>query len=147
MNIDSVVLIGNLTHDIGEKDFGYVGNEKGTAKLSFNIAVNDYKKVNGEYTNVAYFFDVVLWGKQAESIKPYLTKGKTVGVSGKLIQDRWEKDGQKFSKVYINADNVQLLGGKGKGDSAEKTSANAQKNDLSGFPEDIPTANGGDPVF
>lgn len=146
MNIDSVVLIGNLTHDIGEKDFGYVGNEKGTAKLSFNIAVNDYKKVNGEYTNVVYFFDVVLWGKQAESIKPYLTKGKTLGVSGKLIQDRWEKDGQKFSKVYINADNVQLLGGKGKGDSAEKTSANAQKNDL-GFPEDIPTANGGDPVF
>ena len=133
MNIDSIVLIGNLTHDIGEKDFGYVGNEKGTAKLSFNIAVNDYKKVNGEYTNVAYFFDVVLWGKQAENIKPYLTKGKTVGVSGKLIQDRWEKDGQKFSKVYINADNVQLLGGKGKGDSAGKTSASPSTDD---FPED-----------
>lgn len=133
MNIDSVVLIGNLTHDISEKDFGYVGNEKGTARLSFNIAVNDYKKVNGEYTNVAYFFDVVLWGKQAENIKPYLTKGKTVGVSGKLIQDRWEKDSQKFSKVYINADNVQLLGGKGKGNGTEKTSASPSTDD---FPED-----------
>lgn len=133
MNIDSIVLIGNLTHDISEKDFGYVGNEKGTARLSFNIAVNDYKKVNGEYTNVAYFFDVVLWGKQAEAIKSYLAKGKTVGVSGKLIQDRWEKDGQKFSKVYINADNVQLLGGKGKGNGTEKTSASPSTDD---FPED-----------
>ena len=132
-NINSIVLIGNLTHDISEKDFSYVGGEKGTPKLSFNIAVNDYKKVNGEYQDVAYFFDVVFWGKSAERIKSYLEKGKQVAVNGKLVQDRWEKDGQKFSKVYVNAENVQLLGGKGKSDSAPK-SASPAGND---FPEDI----------
>lgn len=146
-NINKVVVVGNVCHDVGEKDFGFIGGgDKALAKLSFSIAVNDSKKINGEYENFAYFFDVTLFGKMAETLKPYIAKGKTVAVDGKLVQDRWEKDGQKVSKIYIKADYVQLLGGKGKGDGTEKTSANAQKNDL-GFPEDIPTDNGGDPVF
>jgi len=40
-----------------------------------------------------------------------MTKGKQVGVDGSLHQDRWEKDGQNHSRVVINADNIQLLGG------------------------------------
>ena len=44
-----------------------------------------------------------------------LTKGKQVAVDGELRQDRWEKDGQKFSRVSIVANNVQLLGGKSEG--------------------------------
>lgn len=131
-SINSITLVGNLSHDIGEKDFGIIGNEKGTAKLSFNIAVNDYKKVNGEYKDVAYFFDVVVWGKTAENIKQYLSKGTKVGVTGRLVQDKWEKGEQKFTKVYVNADNVQLLGGKGKSEGAS-ASASPSNDD---FPED-----------
>ena len=51
----------------------------------------------------------------AENLKPYLTKGKQIAIDGYLKQDRWEKDGQKMSKVTIVANNVQLLGGKGDG--------------------------------
>ena len=54
------------------------------------------------------FFDVIIWGKTAESLKPRLTKGTQITVSGYLKQDRWEKNGQKQSKVYINADLVEV---------------------------------------
>ena len=57
-------------------------------------------------------FAVTIWGKTAENLKPYLTKGKQIAVEGYLRQDRWEKDGQKFSKVGIVADSVMLLGGR-----------------------------------
>ena len=133
-NINSVVVTGNLTRDIGEKDFGYIGGGDGIAKLSISIAVNKNVKRNGEWTNEPCFFDVELWGKLAETMKKYLHKGKGVAVQGKLDQDRWEKDGQNKSRVYIRAENVQLLGGgeKKSEDGAMQTSGN---NDT-GFKED-----------
>lgn len=131
-NINRICVVGNLCHDIGEKDFGYIGNsENEVPKLTLAIAVNDSKKINGNYENYAYFFEVVMFGKMAETLKPYLTKGKTVAVDGKLVQDRWEKDGQKFSKIYIKADYIQLLGG-GKGKSSEESASPSTDN----FPED-----------
>jgi len=54
---------------------------------------------------------VTCFGKTAENLSQYMTKGKQVGVDGSLHQDRWEKDGQNHSRVVINADNIQLLGG------------------------------------
>lgn len=130
-NINSIVVTGNVVHDIGEKDYGFVGSgEKATAKLSVTIAVNKSIKKNGEYVTEPAFFEVVMWGKLAETMKTFLCKGKGIGVQGRLDQDRWEKDGQKKSKIYITADKVQLLGGKGK---SENESANA----TSDFPEDI----------
>ena len=117
--------IGRMTRDIGEKDFGYTTN--GKAKLSISVAVNDGY---GENKSVSYF-DVVYWGKPAEGIKSYLHKGKQIGIEGRLKQDRWEKDGRTNSKVYIIADNIQLLGG----ENTQQHSAPAQDD---GFPEDVP---------
>jgi single-strand DNA-binding protein len=133
-NINSVVVTGNLTRDIGDKDFGYVGGENGVAKLSISIAVNKSVKRNGEWTSEPCYFDVEMWGKLAESMKKYLHKGKGIAVAGRLDQDRWEKDGQKKSRVYINATSVQLLGG-GK-DKDEGSAVPSETNDL-GFKEDI----------
>ena len=127
-NINSVAITGNVVHDVGERDFSYVGDK---AKLNFTIAVNKNVKRNGEWTNEAMFFDVTYWGKPAEGIKSYICKGKGVAVEGSLSQDRWEKEGQKKSKVYITASNIQLLGG---GEKGKSESANA----ASGFPEDLP---------
>ena len=132
-NINSIVVTGNVTRDIGEKDFGYIGGDNGIAKLSISIAVNKNVKRNGEWTSEPCFFDVELWGKLAETMKKYLHKGKGVAVQGKLDQDRWEKDGQNKSRVYIRAENVQLLGG-GK-EKSENVPATSENNDL-GFKED-----------
>ena len=55
---------------------------------------------------------MVVWGRLAEALTPYLVKGKQIGVEGELRQNRWEQDGQPRSRVEINANNIQLLGGR-----------------------------------
>lgn len=127
-DLNNISVIGRTTREIGEKDYGYTTN--GKAKLNLSIAVNDGY---GENKSVSYF-DVTYWGKPAEAIKAYITKGKQLAIDGRLKQDRWEKDGNKYSRIYIIADSIQLLGGNSDGG---QQSAPAQDNG-GDFPEDIP---------
>jgi single-strand DNA-binding protein len=83
----------------------------GTARANVSVAVNRRRKSGEEWVEDVSYFDITIWGKTAENLKPYLLKGKQIAVDGHLKQDRWEKEGQKFSKVSIVADSVQLLGG------------------------------------
>ena len=108
-DLNHVIEIGRLTRDISERDFGYTTG--GTARLNLSIAVNRSEKRNGAWQDKVSYFDVTVWGKTAENIRPYLHKGKQIAIDGYLDQQRWEKDGVKYSKVVIIADNVQLLGG------------------------------------
>lgn len=131
--------IGRLTRSLGEneKDFAFIGN--GQARANISIAVNHSKKQGDEWINEADFFDVTIWGKQAENLKPYLLKGTQVCIDGHLKQDRWEKDGQKFSKISIVADNVQLLGGKNSNSQGNQGSSKSSDfNPAEGYPESIP---------
>jgi single-strand DNA-binding protein len=107
-DINSVVLVGRITKDCGsdERSFSYVGN--GTAKAVVNIAVNRGVKKGDKWEDETSFFDVTIWGKTAENLKPRLTKGTQITVSGYLKQDRWEKDGQKQSRVQVVADMVEI---------------------------------------
>ena len=126
-DINHVILIGRLTQDLGsdERSFGYVGN--GQARANVSIAVNRSKKEGDQWVEEVNYFYVTIWGKTAENLKPYLTKGKQICVEGHLKQDRWEKDGQKQSRVTIVADQVQLLGGKSDSNNSEPTSTYAQQ--------------------
>ncbi len=117
-DLNHLVLIGRLTRDLGSdpngRDFGYTQN--GTAWGKISIANNRSKKdQNGQWVEEVSYFTVTIWGKTAENLKPYLLKGKQVCCECFIKQDRWEKDGQKFDRVSIVADNVQLLGGKNEG--------------------------------
>ena len=125
-DLNHVVLIGRLTQDLGadERSFGYVGN--GQARANVSIAVNRSKKNGDQWVDEVSYFNVTIWGKTAENLKPYLTKGKQICVEGHLKQDRWEKDGQKQSRVSIVADQVQLLGGNN-GQQNEAPSSYAQQ--------------------
>ena len=160
-DLNHVVLIGRLTQDLGsdERSFGYVGN--GQARANVSIAVNRSKKNGDQWIEEVNYFNITIWGKTAENLKPYLTKGKQICVEGHLKQDRWEKDGQKQSRVTIVADQVQLLGGRGDNSQSSGSAGGAprfqpvnnaeQNNGYSGgyqsepygdtgsdFPEDIP---------
>lgn len=106
MDVNHVVLIGRLTRDAEYKVL-----PSGQGVCNFSIAVNRRKKTGDQWEDEANYFDIVLWGKQADSINRYLVKGKQIGVDGELRQDRWQQDGQNRSKVVISANNVQLLGG------------------------------------
>ena len=136
-DLNSVIEIGRLTRDISERDFGYTTG--GTARLNLSIAVNRSEKRNGAWQDKVSYLDVTVWGKTAENIRPYLHKGKQIAVYGYLDQQRWEKDGQKFSKVVIVANTVQLLGGN-ENNAAPQEPAGDYQSAGSGddFPEDIP---------
>ena len=106
-DINSVVVVGRLTRDA---EIRYTPN--GTAVLDLPVAVNRSVKRGDTWEDEASFFDVTLFGKLAEGVAQYCTKGQQVGIQGSLRQDRWEKDGVPRSKVKIIADTVRLLGGK-----------------------------------
>ena len=140
-DLNHVIEIGRLTRDISERDFAYTTG--GTARLNLSFAVNRSEKRNGAWQDKVSYLDVTVWGKTAENIKPYLHKGKQIAVDGYLDQQRWEKDGVKYSKVVIIADSVQLLGGNENGQqSAQQAQQPAGEYQSAGsgddFPEDIP---------
>ena len=105
-DLNHVTLIGRLTQDAELK---YTQN--GYAISSFSIAVNRSRKNGDQWVEEANFFEISLFGKAAENLKPYLVKGKQIAVDGELRQDRWESEGQKRSKVVIVANSIQLVGG------------------------------------
>ncbi|MCM1320617.1 MAG: single-stranded DNA-binding protein [Bacteroides sp.] len=105
-DVNHVTIIGRLTRDAELK---YTSAGMGIS--NFSIAVNRRRKSGDQWIEEANFFEINLYGKSAESLKPYLVKGKQIAVEGELRQDRWEQDGQPRSKVVITASNIQLLGG------------------------------------
>lgn len=98
-------VVGRLTRDAELK---YTNS--GQAICSFSVATNSRVKKGDQWVDEPNYWDVDLWGKKAESVNQYLTKGKLVAVHGDIRQDKWEKDGQQRMKVRINAQDVQLIG-------------------------------------
>ena len=141
-DLNKVFIIGRLVRDAELK---YTSS--GQAVCKFSIAVNRRKKNGDQWEDEANYFDIVVWGRQGESLHPYLLKGKMIGVDGELRQDRWQQEGQNRSKVEIVASNLQLLGSS-QGDksnfrgaaggeaSSEEQSYTSSKDD--GFTDDIP---------
>jgi len=119
VDLNHVVLIGRLTR---EAELKYTAS--GQAVCKFSIAVNRRKKSGDQWEDEANFFDIVVWGRQGESLHPYLVKGKMVAVDGELRQDRWQQDGQNRSKVEIVANLLQLLGG---GNSSDRQNQNGPR--------------------
>jgi len=96
--------IGRLTRDPEVKQ-----TTTGKDVASFSLAINDGW---GDKKSVS-FIDCEAWGKTAEIMGKYCSKGKQIAVTGRLKQDSWEKDGQKRSKIKIVVESMQLLGGTG----------------------------------
>lgn len=114
-DINQVFLVGRLTRD---SEIKYTAG--GTAVCRFSLALGRSIKKGEKWEKETSFFDCTLWGKPAESMAKYLVKGKQVAIVGELRQERWEKDGQKFSKVGITVDTIQLVGGqKAEGEGAK----------------------------
>lgn len=129
-NTNILALVGRLTRDA---ELSYTNN--GTAKAAFSIAVNRSVKKGDAWTDEASFFDLTLWGKTAEGLAKYMAKGQLVAVQGSLKQERWEKDGQKQSRVAIHVDNIELLGGK---PANAPQQAKQAEDDPHPFEDDIP---------
>ena len=105
MDINSINVIGRLVKDA---ELTYAA-ASGTAIVNFSIAVDHMKKKDG--TADTSFFQCKVFGKLGETLAKCMTKGKQVAIRGYLKQERWEKDGQKQSRVVLNCEEIELLGG------------------------------------
>ena len=108
-NINRVVLVGNLTRDPELRH-----TPSGMAVCSLRVAVNSRRKdETGQWVDKPNYFDITVWGQQGENCAQYLSKGRPVGVDGRLEWREWEaQDGSKRQAVEVVADNVQFLGGR-----------------------------------
>lgn len=107
-SFNRVVLIGNLGRDAELK---YTPG--GAVVTSMSVATTEvWNDKSGQRQERTEWHRVQLWGKAAESLTEYLTKGKQVAVEGKIQTREWkDKDGNKRSTTEIRAERIVLLGG------------------------------------
>lgn len=125
--MNRVELIGRLVRD---PELKYTpGN--GTAVTTFSIAVDRRYSKNGQ--KEADFIRIIAWGKQAENVATYMTKGRLIGISGRIQTNSYEnKDGEKRYSFDIVADEVNFL------DKAKPQAQSDNNNIAQGdFPEDM----------
>ncbi|MBO67288.1 MAG: single-stranded DNA-binding protein [Acidiferrobacteraceae bacterium] len=109
--VNKVILVGNLGAD---PEVRYTAN--GDAVSTISVATNrSYKrKDSDEWTQETEWHRVVVFGRSAEAISQYLTKGREVYVEGRLRTNKYEdKDGIERWSTEIVANDVQFLGGRG----------------------------------
>jgi len=105
---NKVILMGNLTRDPELRV-----TPKGTAICQLGLAVNrQFKDESGASRDETTFVDIEAWGRQAETIAKYCTKGKPLFIEGRLKLDSWDDKttGQKRSKLKIVLENFQFVG-------------------------------------
>jgi len=112
-DINRVTLVGRLTRDPELRHL-----PSGSPVLEFGLAVNGRQQDSGgQWVDKPNFFDVKVYGNQAEFLSQYLQKGRRVGIDGRLDWRSWEaQDGTKRSKVDVVAQTVQFLDSRGEGE-------------------------------
>lgn len=105
MPINHAVVCGNLVRD-GE----LVYTQTGEAVLDFSVAFDERRmdRETGEWTKVPNFISCAVFGARAESLAPYMTKGRKVAVQGRLRWSQWEKDGLKRAEIDMLADEIEF---------------------------------------
>ena len=115
-SVNKAILLGNLGKDA---ELSYLPS--GQAVSKFTLATNRrFKDKAGEWQDETEWHNIVVWGKTAESLTQYLTKGQKVYVEGRIRSRTWEgRDGSKHFTTEINANDVVLASGR----STEESSA------------------------
>lgn len=101
ISFNKIILVGRLTRD-PETKFA----TSGTQVTSFSLAVDrDYPKDSNE----ADFIKISTFGKTAEFVAQYMTKGRLVLIEGSLRINKWEKDGEKRQMAEVVASRVKFM--------------------------------------
>jgi single-strand DNA-binding protein len=109
-SVNKVILVGNLGRDAEVKV-----TASGNSVASFSIATTEKWTKDGEPKEKTEWHRCALWGRQADTLQPYLVKGKQIYVEGSLETRQWEKDGQKHYTTEVKVFRVVLLSGGGRG--------------------------------
>lgn len=106
-SLNKVFLMGNLTRD---PELRYT--PQGTAVVAFGMAINrKWTSPTGEAKEEVCFVDVSMFGRRAEVISEYFSKGNPILVEGRLQFQQWEsKEGQKRNALKVVAENFEFVG-------------------------------------
>lgn len=106
-DINNVFLTGRLTRFPELR-----ATAGGTQILSFGLAFNTSvrNRQTGEWDERGNFIDCTIFGKRAEALSHYLTKGQKVAVAGELRYSTWDKDGQRHSKLDLIVGDIVFMG-------------------------------------
>ena len=106
-NYNKVFLIGNLTRD---PQLSFLPSQ--TPVLDLGMAINrKWKDKDGQQKEETCFVDLTAFGKQAETLNQYVTKGSPLMVEGRLHFSSWkDKEGKNRSKLKVVVENFQFLG-------------------------------------
>jgi single-strand DNA-binding protein len=135
-SFNQVILLGNLTRDPQLK---YLPSQ--TAVVEFGLACNrKFKGQNGEDREEVTFVDCAAFGKQAEVLNQYCTKGKPLFIQGRLKYDSWEdkQGGGKRSRITVVIENFQFIGsrdGGGGGGGAPREGGEYEQRPPQGRPQ------------
>ena len=122
MNFNKVVLMGNVTRIPDVRNLPNSATIVGTTGLAVNRKYKDKEET--------MFIDIVVYGKQAETMGMYVTKGTPLLVEGRLSFRQWDQEGQKRSKHEIIVESFQMVGGKKDStDSNDKKAENSKNTD------------------
>ncbi|MEZ4102962.1 MAG: single-stranded DNA-binding protein [Candidatus Paceibacterota bacterium] len=122
MYLNKVMLIGNLTRDPEIKAI-----PSGMKVTNFSIATNRvWKDKDGSKKESTEFHNIVVFGRQAETVAQYMKKGSSIMVEGRLQTRSWEADGKKNYRTEIIADNIQF-GSRGSSDGSSSSYSGAKK--------------------
>lgn len=133
MYLNKAMVFGNLTRDPEMKAL-----PSGMSVCSFSLATNRvYNDRDGKRQESTDYHNIVVFGKQAETVSKYLTKGSSAYVEGRMQTRSWDKDGQKQYRTEIVADRVQFGPRTGGGGGAAPAAAgsNAPDDRAPGLPE------------
>jgi single-strand DNA-binding protein len=128
-NINRVILTGNLTRDVELRSL-----PSGSSVGKMRLAVNGRMKRNDEWIDVPNFFDITVWGAQAENCAKYLSKGSAVAIDGRLQWREWESDNGKRQAVDVVAESVQFLGNSKGGGSQQRSRSDIPVDDSDFLP-------------
>ena len=106
MSLNKVFISGNLTRSPELR-----ATSGGTSVLDFGVAVNERRRnlQTGEWEDHANFVSCAMFGKRAEAVEKFLSKGAKVAIEGKLRYSSWEKDGQKRSTLSVIVDEIEFM--------------------------------------
>src|SRR5579875_3299455 len=139
-NINRVVLTGNLTADPELRSL-----PSGGTLCKLRIACNTRRRnANGEWEDKPNYFNVTVWGGQAESAARYLSKGRPVAIDGRLEWREWQaEDGSKRQTIDIIAENLQFLGSPRETGGSPPAQPEPEAIDSQDFEAPVPIATGG----
>ncbi len=150
MSINKSMISGNLTRNAELK-----ATAGGTSVLAFGVAVNERRRnASGEFEDYANYVDCQLFGRRAEALAQYLTKGTKVAIEGHLHYSSWEdrNGGGRRSKLEVYVDELEFLSARNGGSGQQPAQAQPQQPMYQEPQYEAPVYNngpayGGDPAY